>query len=152
MTGTVGGAGSLASGSLALPALGASNTGAPATSPDVPFVQSGAATLTGVGTGAGQLVTLTFSFTASAQTIDSPGGGPAGDEAAVRLGLDSALSSFVADDYPGVGGRTLAGDGVVVGAALVPVLVPEPDTAALLWLGLAGLAFLGRERAARGGV
>lgn len=149
MTGAVGGAGSLTAGSLGLAAVGtASNVAAPATSPDVPFAQTGAATISGVGTGAGQLVTLTFTFSASAQTIDSAGGGPAGDEAAVRLGLDSALSSFSADDYPGVGGRTLAGDGFTVTGTLAPV--PEPDTAALLWLGLAGLAFLGRERRTRG--
>ena len=146
MTGTKGGAGVLA-GSLGLAAVGsASNVGASGTSPDVPFAQSGTATITGVGTGAAQIVTMTFSFSASAQTIDSQGGGPQGDEAAVRLGLDSALSSFVADDYPGVGGRTLSADGIVVTGALVPLPVPEPETAALLGLGLGGLAFMGTSR------
>jgi hypothetical protein len=89
---------------------------------------------------------MTFSFSASARTIDSSGGGPQGDEAAVRLGMDSALSSFTADDYPGVGGRTLSGDGIVVTAGLVPLPVPEPETAALLGLGLGGLAFMGTGR------
>ena len=143
MTGVRGGAGSLSAGSLGLAAVGtASNTASPATSPNVAFAQTGSATLSGVGTGGAQLVTLTFSFTASAQTIDTPGGGPAGDEAALRMGLDSALSFFSADDYPGVGGRTLAGDGVLVGVTLIP----EPETAALLWLGLGGLVVLGRDR------
>ena len=146
LSGTHGGAGSLA-GSLGLAAVGtASNTAAPGTSPNVAFAQSGAALISGVGTGGAQLVTLTFSFTASAQTIDIPGGGPAGDEAALRMGLDSALGSFSADNYPGVGGRTLAGDGIVVGVSFVP----EPETAALLWLGLGGLAVLGRDRRRRG--
>jgi hypothetical protein len=143
MTGVNGGAGSLTSGSLGVGALSLTNAGAEATSPNTPFNQTTTATISGVGTGAGQLVTLTFTFNASATTNDLPGGGGIqGDEAALRMGIDSPLGSFTADNYPGVGGRTLAGDGIVVSATAVP----EPDTALMIAFGLGGLALLGRER------
>jgi hypothetical protein len=151
MSGTLGGDGSLTAGSLGLGALSNTNTANQGTSPNVAFNQSGNATISGVGTGVAQLVTLTFSFTASATSNDRPGGGtPAGDEAALRMGLDSALSSFTADDYPGAGGRTMANDGIVVSGTLSSVLpVPEPETALLLSFGLGGLALIGRERKVR---
>jgi hypothetical protein len=145
MTGVQAGAGSLSSGSLGLGGLSVTNAGAGTTSPNSAFNQSTTATISGVGTGAGQLVTLTFAFNASALTNDPPGGGVQGDEAALRMGFDSALSSFTADDYPGPGGRTLAGDGIFVSATAVP----EPDTALLISFGLGGLAVIGRERRSR---
>jgi hypothetical protein len=61
------------------------------------------------------------------------------------MGMDTPLSFFTADDYPGVGGRVLSADGVLANAALL-LPVPEPDTALLLSLGLGGLIVLGRER------
>lgn len=68
-------------------------------------------------------------------------------EGAVRLGLVGTGSGVSADDYPGVGGRTLAGDGHFVDVtATVTSVIPEPTTALLVGLGLAGLA-LRRPRA-----
>jgi hypothetical protein len=134
------GAGSLA-GSLDLAAVGTlSNAGAPGTSPDQAFSQSASALVTGFGTGTAQLVTLAFTFTASASTLDAPGGQVQGDEAALRMGMDSALASFMADDYPGAGGRSLAGDGISVTASL-----PEPGAEALLALALIGLGWFDRQ-------
>lgn len=139
VTGTRSGAGSLASGSLgvaAVPTLSGNAGG------NTPFSQSSAAVILGVGTGAAQSVTLAFNWTATARSALTSGDG---DEAAVRMGIDSALGSFTADDYPGVGGRTLANDGHFVSV----VLTPEPGTSALLVLGLFGLTLCGRRRGAR---
>ncbi len=145
MTATLAGA-SLSSGSLGLAALpNTSNTGNQGQSPNSPFAQTSTAVVSGVGTGAAQLVTITFSFAASATSNDRTGGfTPQGDEAALRLGMDSALSFFTADNYPGVGGRTLGSDGISIVGTLLPS--PEPDTAFLLSFGLGGLAVFGRER------
>jgi PEP-CTERM motif len=147
LTGGQGGAGSLSAGSLDLVAVPTtSNAANQGQSRNNAFNQTTSATISGLGTGAAQLVTLTFTFTASATSHDRAGGGtPAGDEAALRLGLDSALSFFTADDYPGVGSRNPAGDGIFVNATLVP----EPETAVLMGFGLGGLALLGRERKLR---
>jgi len=136
------GAGVLGS-SLDLGAVGTlSNAGAPGTSPNQAFSQASVASLTGLGTGGAQVVTLVFTFTASATTVDPAGGLVQGDEAGLRMGLDSALGSFTADDYPGAGGRTLADDGIRVTAALLP----EPAAEALLAVGLIGLAWFDRKR------
>jgi hypothetical protein len=105
------------------------------------FNQSATAAITGVGTGAAQSVSLVFSFTGSATTVDPAGGTQAGDEAALRMGLDSTLSSFTADDYPGVPARLLADDGIFIAAA-----VPEPAAEALLAVGLIGLAWFDYRR------
>jgi hypothetical protein len=141
------GAGALA-GSLDLAAVGTlGNQAAPGDSPDLAFLQSASTLLTGVGTGAAQLVTLAFSFTASVATMDVAGGQVQGDEGALRMGRDGALLSFTADDYPGPGARSLAGDGIFVTAAALTV--PEPGAEILLALGLIGLGWAERERRRR---
>jgi len=145
LTGTPGGAASLSAGSLGLGAVTTlSNASAPGSSPNSAFSQSTTATLSGVGTGAAQLVTLHFTFAGSATTIDPPGGQLQGDEAALRMGIDGALSFFTADDYPGPGSRTLANDGIFVEATVRPM--PEPETALLFGAGLLGLGIVGRRR------
>jgi hypothetical protein len=135
--------------SLGLGAVGTlSNAGAPGNSLNSGFNQASTAAITGNGTGAAQVVTLVFTFTASATTVDPAGGQVQGDEAALRMGIDSILSSFTADDYPGTGGRTLANDGIFVTAA---VGVPEPAAEALLAVGLIGLAWFANPRTPRPG-
>jgi hypothetical protein len=141
------GAGALA-GSLDLAAVGTlGNEATPGESPDLPFLQSAGTLLSGVGSGAAQLVTLTFSFTASVSTRDVAGGFVQGDEGALRMGRDGALLSFTADDYPGAGARSLAGDGISVTAAALTV--PEPGAEILLAVGLIGLGWAERERRRR---
>ncbi len=149
LTASLIGAGSLV-GSLDLAAVGTlDNAAAPGSSPDQPFLQSSSAVITGFGTGAAQLITLAFSFTASVTTQDVPGGMIQGDEGALRMGMDSALASFTADDYPGPGGRSTSGDGITVSANVSPPSVPEPGAELLLALSLIGLAWSERRRAPR---
>ena len=119
------------------------NSAAAGTSPDQPFLQSSSAVITGLGTGSAQLVSLAFSFTASVTTRDLAGGMVQGDEGALRMGMDGALASFSADDYPGPGARSLAGDGISVTAS-----VPEPGGEILLALSLMGLGWSERGRRA----
>jgi hypothetical protein len=139
------GAGALAGG-LDLVAVGTlGNQAAPGDSPDQAFLQSASTLITGFGTGAAQLVTLSFSFTASVSTLDVEGGFVQGDEGALRMGRDGALLSFSADDYPGPGARSLAADGIGVSVATVP----EPGAEILLALGLIGLGWAERTRKQR---
>jgi hypothetical protein len=132
--------------SLGLGAVGTLNNAAMPGTPDAnqAFSQNSAAAITGVGTGGAQVVTLVFTFTASAVSVDPAGGSQAGDEAALRMGVDSTLAFFDADAYPGAGGRTLANDGIFVSAA-----VPEPAAEALLAAGLIGLAWFDHSRRPR---
>jgi len=148
LTGTETGAGSITSGSMSLAALTTlSNAGVGGTpSANTPFSQTANAIISGIGTGFAQAVTLNFTFSASATTVDPAGGSVQGDEAALRMGLDSALSQFTADNYPGVGLRNLVTDGIYVLFRLEDA--PEPGTAVLLGLGLAALGI--QRRAHRG--
>jgi len=145
LTGSETGAGSISSGSMSLAALTTlSNASAQNTSPDAPFNQSTSSVISGIGTGAAQTVILNFVFNASATTVDPAGGSVQGDEAALRMGIDSNLSQFTADDYPGIGLRNLVTDGIYVLFRLDQA--PEPGTGVLLGLGLAGLGIHRRAR------
>lgn len=127
-------------GSLGLAAVGTTtNSAAPTTSPNTPFNQAANAILSGVGTGAVQTITLSFTWTASTTSTRQ---GNNGDEAAIRMGFNSTAASYTADDYPGVGARVQSGDGHFVSATLIP----EPHTAMLLASGLVGLAWSSRRR------
>jgi hypothetical protein len=144
VTGTRGGLGSLTSGSLNLADVtdlsgnGGGNT---------PFSQNQAAVIQGSGSGT---VTLTFTWTASSTSTRAGGAGTnRGDEGGLRMGIDTAMSSYTADNYPGVGGRVIANDGHFV-SALITRLVPEAPPLALVVVGLGGLLGLGRGRRASG--
>jgi hypothetical protein len=141
LNGSETGAGSVTSGSLSLAALATLSS---SSSQNNPFNQSGAAVIQGVATGGLETVTLNFTFTASASSVDPAGGTSQGDEAALRLGIDSALAQFTADDYPGVGTRNINTDGIWVLFQLDEA--PEPGTALMLGLGLFGLGFRSRAR------
>ena len=145
VTGTRTGAGSL-TGSLDLGAIGNTSQG---TSVDIPFSQSGTASISGTGNGT---VTLNFTFTATAQSV-VPLFGSQGDEAAIRMGIADSLptADFSAGTYPGapptVPNRTAANDGHFVDLDLFDLgPIPEPDTELLLGMGLAMLAVQGRRR------
>jgi hypothetical protein len=130
------GAGALV-GSLDLAPVGTlDNAAAPGDSPEQAFLQTASAVIAGVGTGVEQLVTLSFSFTASVSTVDVPGGFVQGDEAALRMGMDGGLLSFSADDDAGA----LGSDGITVTAT-----VPEPGAEILLALSLIGLGWVERK-------
>jgi hypothetical protein len=138
VTGSLTGLGSITAGSLALAAI---NRTTQTNNVNLAFNQTGGATISGVGNGT---VSLHFTFSATAESIVV---GTQGDEAAVRLGLDSTLSSYTAGDYPGVGPRTAANDGNFVSVAITDLgLVPEPSTGLLVAAGLAGLAIHRRSR------
>jgi hypothetical protein len=145
LTGSETGAGSVTSGSLSLAALTTlSNSGSQGTSPNTAFNQAGNAIITGTGTGAAQTVTLNFVFNASSSSVDPSGGSNQGDEAALRMGIDGAMTQFTADDYPGVGLRNIDTDGIWVLFLLEES--PEPGTGVLLGLGLLGLGLQRRAR------
>jgi len=145
VTGFLGGSGTLSAGSLGLGAIANSQQ---ATDVNLAFNQSGTASISGSGNGS---VSLRFTFSATSQTIVQGNGNNAqGDEAAIRMGTASTLSSFTAGNYPGQGNRTAANDGHFVDLDLFDLgPVPEPDTALMLTLGLAVLAIQGRSRRRR---
>jgi len=141
VTGLVNG---VSNGSLSLGAVSlAQGTGAANT----PFTQN-STTLTIFGLTGNNVITLDFAWTSTANSTctgflcSSTGN----DEMAVRLGMAGTGSGVTADDYPGVGSRTIGNDGHFVNANVV-VTVPEPGTALLIGAGLAGLALRGRRRA-----
>lgn len=143
LTGSETGAGSITSGSMS---LGALTTLSSSSTQNTSFNQAGLAVITGIGTGAAQTVILNFVFNASTSSIDPSGGSNQGDEAAIRMGIDSALTQYTADNYPGVGLRNIDTDGIWVLFLLDET--PEPGTGVLLGLGLLGLGI--RRRARRG--
>lgn len=147
LTGGETGAGSITSGTQGLAALTTLSNAAVSGTPsaNTPFSQTANAVLSGIGTGFAQAVILNYSFTASATTVDPNGGTLQGDETALRMGLNSALSQFTADDYPGAGGRVILGDGIFLSVLLIDA--PEPGTATLLGLGVGVLAYRARRRA-----
>jgi hypothetical protein len=141
LTGSETGAGSVTSGSLNLAAL---TTLSSSSSQNTAFNQAGNAIITGIGTGAAQTVTLNFVFNASSSSVDPAGGSNQGDEAALRMGIDGAMTQFTADDYPGAGLRNINTDGIWVLFNLDEA--PEPGTGVLLGLGLLGLGIQRRAR------
>lgn len=117
---------------------------------NTPFAQN-ATTLTLTGLTGPNTINLAFNWTATANStctgfLCSTTGN---DEIAVRLGMAGTGSGVTADDYPGVGGRTIGNDGHFMNVtAVVTSVVPEPGTLALVAVGLAGLARVGRRRTA----
>ncbi|MEN8183745.1 MAG: hypothetical protein ABFS46_14555, partial [Myxococcota bacterium] len=76
---------------------------------DLPFNQSTTAILSGTGT---QTVTLQFDFQLRTHTIPQGGNG---DEASVRMGIESAIDSLItAGEYPGIGSGVFLSDGQFV--------------------------------------
>lgn len=136
VVGSLTGSGTISAGSLALAAIARSQQ---SNDSNIPFNQTSTATISGVGNGT---VTLRFTFSATAESLVQGNGSNAqGDEAAIRMGIDSTLSSFTAGDYPGVGARVMANDGHLVDATITDLgLIPEPSTGLLLAAGLAGVA------------
>jgi hypothetical protein len=143
VTGAHSGAGTL-SGSLALDAVGtlSSNFGG-----NLPFFDDALGVIVGTGTGGLQAITLNFSWNASSTSTRGGSGSNRGDEGGLRMGIDTAMSSYSADNYPGVGGRTIANDGHRV-TVVITTLVPEPEAVLLVALGLLAIEGLGRSRAA----
>lgn len=120
---------------------GASNT---------PFSQN-STTLTLTGLTGPNTINLSFNWTATANSTctGSLCSSTGNDELAVRLGMAGTGSGVSADDYPGVGARNIATDGHFMNVtAVVTSVVPEPGTLALVAFGLAGIARVGRRRAA----
>ncbi len=78
-----------------------------------PMSDGSSATVFGVSNGVAQSHSLHFVFT---QIVNSTAGG--GDEAAVRLGINSTIGTETAGDYPGSPARTQADDGHFVNVTI----------------------------------
>jgi hypothetical protein len=78
-----------------------------------PIADGSSATIFGVSNGAPVAHNLHFAFT---QIVTSASGG--GDEAAIRLGINSGIATETAGDYPGSPARTQADDGHFVTVTL----------------------------------
>lgn len=134
----------------ALLSLAVANSTSTNSSTNVPISGSNNLNITGlVGTGSAQDYTVRFTFTTFANSNASSVIQTGGDEAAVRLGGNDALTATIpiiggqattADDYPGVGGRTQANDGHFVTFRASVIAVPEPSSALLAISGLVSLA------------
>jgi hypothetical protein len=121
---------------LGVAALGGT---ASATAINTAFSQAGT-TLTILTSALTSTYTLQFDFTSSAVSTQDAG--------AIRLGLAGSLPT-TADDYPGVGSRTLSGDGHFVdvkATVLAATATPEPDSGGLLALGLLAIALRSRAK------
>ena len=120
-------------GTLGLAALAGATGGG---NQDVVFNQNG--TVTYLGLSGITVVSLDFSWTLDTDSAQH--------EAAIRMGMAGSLALLSADDYPGVGSRTIGSDGHFVNVTATVTAVPEPTTALLLSLGLIGLTVQGRRR------
>jgi hypothetical protein len=142
VTGKVNG---VTNGTLALASVDSpSNTA----SSNISFSQA-STTLTLTGLTGLNVITLDFNWNTVADSrCTAFGCSTAGNnEAAVRLGIAGTTSGSSAEDYPGVGGRTIGSDGHFVTITAIAT-TPEPGTALLMALGLSGLGIFGRRKKA----
>ncbi len=102
--------GTLTTGSLDLADPGSISA---STGGSISIADAGSATIFGVSNGAAVPHNLHFTFT---QIVTSSSGG--GDEAAVRLGINSGIGTETAGDYPGSPARTIGDDGHFVTVTL----------------------------------
>jgi hypothetical protein len=128
---------SIVNGSLALAAVGPLING---NTTATPFSQS-STTLSITDSALSRAFTLDFNWTGSTTTNN--------DEAAVRMGINGGIANATADDYPGVGARTVANDGHFVDVTATIISAPEPAPAALVAFGLLGLAIRARRAGTR---
>jgi hypothetical protein len=127
---------SIVNGTLALAAFGPFSSGATGTSA---FSQS-SSTLSITDNALSRTFTLNFTWTGGATS--------AKDEAAIRMGISGGLTGpTTADDYPGVGSRTIGGDGHFVTVNTQILSIPEPESGALVAFGLLGLGVRRRAKA-----